>query len=331
MTLTALRRVVLVGNFLAFGLAGWTAWAAFGPSRPELEARDWTKRFPTRPSGPELENKGPGPWQEEFKPVLEWKQGDKPVPPPPPDTTPKAPVIPPFKTKYSLVTVFIGPDLLSSTAQILKAGKDTISLWVRQPIPGDVEWSLDNVFLDGIRMEATFVNGKTGERHKLESGGLGSSGSLVNPTGGGGGGSDSKDDGFPKGIDTARPDVPRPVPIRADPVRGVYEWELPPGETDWWGANMDDEVKKIATRNATEAEGGGVILKAVPQSSRLAEFGMKAEDRVISVNDEKVTSTDQAVSVGKRQYEAGTSTFVVKVDRAGKIMNFTFRAKKKSE
>ena len=116
-----------------------------------------------------------------------------------------------------------------------------------------------------------------------------------------------------------------------DAARGVVEWELPETEAEWIEFHAEDQASKISTVPAKDAEGrpDGFVLKAVAKDSRAAEYGFKAEDRVIAVNSERVNSTEQAVAVGKRQYEGGTSTFSVKVLRAGKEMNFTFHAPKK--
>ena len=50
---------------------------------------------------------------------------------------------------------------------------------------------------------------------------------------------------------------------------------------------------------------------------------------MISVNGEKVNSTENAIAVGKRQHEAGTQSFKIEIERAGKVITKTYHAPKK--
>ncbi len=340
MNLTALRRVVLAGNAVALGLAAWSTHGVLWAVEP-LKERDWAALFPAKPANSaEVVAATKDPLADYLKDAG-WPQGEKPKPPEPVAENTGPPPPPPLAQKYALRTVWEGATLFSSFAQLGRNGDANamgISVRVGSVIvgpdpkadPTDADWLLDNVSLkpDG-KVTATFRNLKSGERVTLEGAGMVAT-SEFKIAGAAPGGRDLQEAG---GAPPAA--APRPVArlVRSDPVRGTWEWELPQEDADWFGGNLDDEAKKISTQVAKGADGqpDGIILKAVPASSRLSEFGFQGEDRVISVNDEKVNSVDHAIEVGKRQYEDGKGTFIVKVDRAGKILNFTFRAPPKKK
>jgi hypothetical protein len=124
---------------------------------------------------------------------------------------------------------------------------------------------------------------------------------------------------------------PRLALVRSDPATNTVEFVIPEEEVEWLEAWAGDEAKGVAAVPVKDENGNpdGFQIKSVAKGSRLEAAGFKAEDRVVSVNNEKVASTEQAIAVGKRQYDEGRSTFSVKAIRNGKEMNFTFHAPKK--
>jgi hypothetical protein len=343
MNLTFLRRLVVVANLVALGFSGWAGWATVRDRPRPRDEKEWPRLFPVKPAVQAgLEQGGPAP-KDEYTGAIRYAEGEKPVKagpeaaaPPPPD---------PFKTKYRLTWVIESDrSRMDSTAQIQVAGSPTdrpFSVRVGTRLPEDpfsdksalTPWRLDDVSSGGkdpegksiLPSRAVFHHVETGEEQVLES--AVQMGSLQSgmPTGPGDGGPVLPGP-FRNAGGGAGPSPDQPPQFRLvnrDPANP--EWEVSDDELDWLGVYSDEEAKKIATLSGSD----GITVKAVPKGSRAEAVGLKAEDRIISVNDEKVSSVEQAVSVGKRQYDGGTNTFSVKVLRAGKEHNFTFHAPKK--
>jgi hypothetical protein len=342
MTLTALRRVVMAANGLAILAAGAAAW--FSLRAEPAAARDWPKIFPAkRTDAGTNEVTGPGP-KDEYTASLSWPQGPKPVPV---DDTPKAPPPPVdlFKSKYKLNGVFLGrPDLAPSFAQLTAEGVDRpFSVKVGERIQQDpTALQVDPVLTPWLLVDvrewdgrgpkspcaADFLNIQTGDKQTLEMI-AGNVVSLDNPP--------SKDIPPFGSVDPSgkppRGQQIRAKPVRLDPANGVLEWNIEDAEVDYLDAWGDDQAREISAVTSKDAEGrpDGFILKAVKPGSRAEAYGFKPEDKIISVNGEKVVSTENAVATGKKQYEGGAKTFQVKALRAGKEMNFTFHAPEKKK
>jgi hypothetical protein len=344
MNLTTLRRLVLVGNIAAFGAAGAAAWHAFDSRPVPRDEKEWPKIFPVKPTATLDANNGLPP-QPEFIAAVNWSQGEKPKPVTP-DEKIDVPKVDPFKSKYRLNCVFVAEQKQESYAQLAltASGSAGFSVRVGEKIPEDpadrgspkcTPWRLEDVTAASAegsgKSTARFLNVDTEEEIVLELVTGMPGGSFVGtktPTGGG----DARQ--WQTARADGRPDENQPsrvIRLRADKVKGEYEFEFPDEEWDWLGEYGEKEIGKFATVAYKDGSGNpdGFTLKSVPPGSRLADLGFKAEDRVISVNGEKVNTTEQAVSVGKRQYEGGKNTFALKFLRAGKEVNYTFHAKKK--
>jgi hypothetical protein len=348
MNLTTLRRLAWVGNAAALaaaGAAGWIAWQTRPVPRDE---KAWPKAFPVKKGTPaDLERAGPGA-RELYTAAVDYPQGDKPVEKKAESEKVEAPKVDPFKTKYKLNSVFAAEKPMDSYAQLLQTGLDrAFSVLVGERIPAEptaiqevtvlTPWALRSVSTGnrdpgtGIATSATatFVNVDTGETQTLE---------VVHQ---GPGTLQGKPEG--PGKINFRSDVsdrpPRNQPIRAvrgertDPAAGIYEWELPEGETEFLLAWSEDEAKAVAAVPSKGPDGqpNGFTLKSVKPGSRAAEYGFQAEDRVISVNSVPVNSIEGAIAVGKGQYEEGKSSFQVKAIRKGKEVSYTFRAPRKKD
>jgi len=348
MNLTAIRRLVLVGNVAAFGAAGAAAWHAFDSRPAPRDEKEWPKLFPVKQAATVEAGPGLGP-QPEFIAAVNWSQGEKPKPVSQ-EAVVEAPKVDPFKVKYKLNCVFVAEPKQESYAQLAltAAGAPGFSVKVGEKIPDDpadrgnpntkyTPWRLVDVYsasLDGSgKSTARFLNFETDEEVVLE---------LVTATPGGSFASSKSSTGAgdSRQWQTARVDG-KPVEnqpsrinfLRVDKVKGEYEVEFPDEEWEWLDEHGEKEIGKIATAPYKDASGNpaGFTFKSVLPGSRAADLGFKAEDRIISVNGEKTNTIEQAVSVGKRQQEAGKSTFVVKGIRAGKEINYTFHAKKKAK
>jgi hypothetical protein len=348
MNLTTLRRLAWVGNAAALaaaGAAGWFAWQTRPVARDEKE---WPKAFPVKKGTPaDLERAGPGA-RDLYTAAVDYPQGDKPPEKKPEAEKVEAPKVDPFKTKYRLNGVFASEKPYESYAQLLQTGLDrAFSVLVGERIlaeptaiqenPALTPWALHRVSTGtrdpqtGIATSATatFVNVDTGEEQTLEV-------SFQGP-----------------GTLQGKPDLTSKVNFRADeegkpprnqtirairgekhnPAAGIYEWDIPEGETDFLLAWSEDEAKAVAAVPSKGPDGqpNGFTLKSVKPGSRAAEYGFQAEDRVISVNSVPVNSVENAVAVGKGQYEEGKASFQVKAIRKGKEVNLTFRAARKKE
>lgn len=342
MTLTALRRTVLAANVLAVLAAGAAGW--YSLSAKPAAARDWPKVFPTKKSdGASSELARPEP-KDQYTAAVDWPQGPKPVPV---DNTPKPPPAPVdlFKSKYKLNGVFVGlPDRTPSYVQLTAEGVDRpFSVRLGEQIKVDptanlneppyTPWLLVEVYAwSGQGKEepcrAVFQNIQTYEKQTLEMK-AGNVVSLDNP---------NPIDRPPIGIEDPSGKPPRSQsvrarPVRMDPTAGVFEWEFEDLEMEYLDAWSEDQAAMISTVPSKDAAGNpdGFVLKAVKAGSRAEAYGFKAEDKIISVNGEMVTSTPDAVSKGKKQYEGGAKTFQIKALRAGKEMNFTFHAPEKKK
>jgi len=340
MNLTNLRRLVLVADVAALAVAGAAGWYSFQVA-PAV-ARDWAKIFPVRQAQTSVLQGQEVLPKEEYTASITFPQGDKPVevkasdaPPPPP--------VDQFKEKYRLHSIFKGPTMDTSFAQ-LSTGQGSaaivFSVGLGSQIPSEPGALLDPVPVTPWRLNelrvpegsdpktklrlpcaAVFVNVQTEEQQVLEM----VVGNFAFP--------DITE--IQKGpmVGKERPAGPsagqgfRGVKIHnADPA--VREWQLAEEELEYLDVFGSEEAKKVATVESKDAAGNpdGFTLKGVPAGSRAAEVGFKSEDKVISVNSEKVTSTADAMSKGKKQYEVGKTSFEIKVLRQGKEVNFMFHA-----
>jgi len=345
MNLTALRRLVWAADAAALLAAGGAAWYAIGADAAPRDREEWVKLFPTRKSDSSKLVNEPGPY-EIYKLAATWDQGPKAVKV---EATagPVGPVAPPDPLQdVTLVSVVQSTDGMLHSSATLRKDKTTFSMRVGECIPLDPNepksargpWRLDEVRAASYDpatdrttpSEALFHHVETLEtalrKSESISGGSADLGGHAGAAAAAGDGpiEHADADGVPR-----KDQAPVLRLVRADKEKGEYEYELPEREVNWLTHHAADEAKSIATTPVSEAEGGGFRLKSVPASSRLAASGLKAEDRVIAVNGEKVASTEQAIAVGKKQYEGGTGTFTIKVERAGKVMNFTFHAPRK--
>jgi hypothetical protein len=341
MTLTALRRTVLAANVLAVLAAGAAGW--FSLSAKPAAARDWPKVFPTKKTdGAANEVSRPEP-KDQYTAAIDWPQGPKPVPV---DNTPKVAAPPPNPfSKYKLNGVFVGlPDKTPSYVQLTAEGVDRpFSVRLGEQIKVDptanlndppyTPWLLVEVYAwDGKGKEepcrAVFQNIQTYAKETLEMKAANVP-PLDNP---------NPIERPPIGIldpsgKPPRSQSVRARPVRMDPAAGVIEWEMEEPELDYLDAWSEDQASMISAVSTKDAQGNpdGFVLKSVKAGSRAEAYGFKAEDKIISVNGEQVTSTTDAVAKGKKQYEGGTKTFQIKALRAGKEMNFTFHAPEKKK
>jgi len=348
MTLTTLRRLVLAGNAAALLAAGAAAWHSLQVDSSPRDPKEWQKLFPVKTRSDALETKSPG-GLDLYVGAATWPQGEKPLPKTEEKPEDRAPPPDPFKTKYTLCTVFSaeGGNPFDSFAQLrMKGDERPFSVRVGDLIPTDpwlwnsppTEWRLNDVFVakapdkdrnsPGRQVQAIFRHVSKDEVQILES-------SVILPR------------DLPSALDiregtlpgqeegvAGRPSKDQPIRIRLvseDKDTGDVTWEVADGEVEWLGFYADDEVAQISAVPSKDAAGNpdGFTLKAVPRGSRAAQMGFIAEDKVIAVNGTPVSSTENAISVGKQQYEGGKSTFVVKVLRAGRERNYTFKATKK--
>lgn len=339
MTLTNLRRAVLAATVLSLAGAGGAAWFSLQAEASPRPQEEWPKLFPVKPSGAsDVGPPGPGPLPEYLGPAG-WPQGDKPVKVDPAARPVEKPPDP-FEKKYRLNGVFVGSSPVDSLAQLTAEGIPlAFSLWVGERIPEApgvrgsalTPWRLDEVHLgSGSRpARVLFRHVDTGEEKTREVV-VGAPPSLAPGPGSGGtadlGGVSVTIAGVPP-----KDQPPRAVLLRADRAKGEYEWEIPESEGDWFGAWGDEEASRIDVVPAKDAAGNpdGFVIKGLRPDSRAKHLGFQAEDRVISVNGERVSSTEDAISRGRRQYDSGTSTFTVVAVRSGKELKFTFHAPKK--
>ena len=335
MTLTLLRRLVLAGSGLSFLGAGAAAWFSLQSLPAARSQESWMEYFPVKKTGG-----GDGPEQRpapvtEYLEVIKWPQGDKPVvkventnlPPPKVDTL-----------QYKLTGVFVGESPLDSLAQIQGSSPPgpAFSLRVGEQVPADpgaplgpvLDWRLEGVKLGGAKIPASalFRNLETGEERSLTAEISSGGADLLTAAGSGRGG--GTDIGKPSPEGRSDPNLkPRyiPLPAETDAAKGNFAFEIPEEEAAFLQDYSAEEAKKVDVIASED----GLIIKGLAPDSRAKSMGLKVEDRVIAVNGEKVTGTDQALGVGRRQYDSGTSTFIIKVLRAGKEMNFTYKAPKK--
>jgi hypothetical protein len=344
MNLANLRRLVVLGNVVALGAAGYAGWESFG-TRPSPRAKEeWPKLFPVKQAAAEPDKAGPGP-KDEYTAASGWPQGDKPVKapegPPPPPPPPPDPL-----QGISLRVAFINGTYPVETYGLFSKGDRCFAMAVGEYLPKDpgnartrrevTEWRLDDIRLGGpdpkgekilptvavfhgpagkeIAKEAMTHSEKDLPSKAADTGGLPGEFATRQP-----------------GQKPPRDQPPRAVRVKFDPAKGEYEWAIHEDEGEWLDAWSDDEAAKIAAVPSKDAEGrpDGFVLKAVPAGSRAATYGFEAEDKVISVNGEAVASVEDAVAKGKRQHEAGSSTFIVKAIRKGKEVNYTFHAPRK--
>jgi hypothetical protein len=343
MNLSTLRRLVWCAGGAALLAAGGAAAYALDVDATARDEKEWVKLFPVRKTDASKLVREPGP-KDEYSLAASWPQGPMPVkvenagpaaPPPPPD---------PLQDVVLLSVSVSSGGMLQSSATLSK-DKRTFSMMVGECIPLDANsgesnvprgpWRLDEVragYFDAAKNAtvpdvAIFHHIDTMEEaiRRSES----ASTSILGVAGGAGAGGDgpfrvADGDGKPR---------PEQAPVmrlvRYDKEKGVEEWELLEGEVEWLTAYASDEAKKISATPVSAEEGGGFRLQTVPAGSRLAASGFKAQDRVISVNGEKVNSTENAIAVGKRQHESGTQTFKVEIERAGKVITKTYHAPKK--
>lgn len=338
MTLTVLRRLVAAGAVLALVGAGGAAWFALQAEASARPPDTWTKAFPAEKKGSaDLANQGPGP-NKEYLDVL-WVQGEKPKKENPNEAKVEAPKVDPFQ--FRLLSIWATARREDGLAQIQPTAPPNapalsvpVGLRVPDPAAGDgkalLPWKLEEIRLPTEKdpAMAIFRNLDTDEERTLSAEPYkpGLQATLPGAEG------ERKIDGVMGG----REGVPPPdqqarfIRISEDKAKGTAEYQTPDEEVWFLENHSDKEVSKISTVPATGSQ-GGFVIKGLAADSHAKAAGFKAEDRVISVNGERVASPEQAVSTGKRQYEGGTSTFVVKIDRAGKEMNFTFHAPKKKD
>jgi hypothetical protein len=353
MNLGTLRRLVLLGNAVALAAAGWAAWDSLQEKPAPRDEKEWPRLFPVKKSeSTDFASLGPGP-RDGYAAAVSWPQGDKPVPKA--ETTTVEEKRPdPFQTTYKLAGLFFaeGPEVPPYNTFVLlnKAGADrSFAVQVGTRIPEEPTANLKNKVYtpwlllgaelardkegpEGRRVlesptRAKFVNVETNEEQvlTLEPGEIPV---LSNPAAAATGpeiGTPAADGRLPPGqAMTARR-------LKYDLVQGVVEWEVAEQEIEWLGDYSDAEAKSVATVESRGPDGkpDGFVLKSIKPGSRADQYGFKPEDKIIAVNEEKVTSTADAVSKGKAQYETGRTTFQIKALRAGKEMNFTFHAPKK--
>ncbi len=339
MTLTVLRRLVASGAAVSLLAAGGAAWFALQADASVRPPEEWARLFPVKDRATSaVSAQSPAPMPEYMK-VL-WVQGEKPKPVNADAKPVEAP--PPDPFQYRLVAPFKGAGPEDDYAQIqplVPPGAQAFSIRVGDRVPdpaGDgkplLPWRLEAVSLAGERSSsssALFRNIDTDEEKTLTTE-IYRIGVLAVLPG-------AETGGKTQGVGTRTAGVPPPdQPPRflidaSDRAKGEIRIEVPEEEADFLGAHSDKEAGKISIVPYRDAEGNaaGFVIKGLSQDSRARDAGFKPEDRVIAVNGEKVDSTEQALGVGRRQYDGGTNLFVVKIVRAGKVMNFTFHAPKR--
>ncbi len=342
MNLTNLRRLVLAADVAALAAAGAAAW--YSLQAAPVAARDWARLFPVRAAQPaDLQSAGPGP-KEQYTAAVTYAQGDKPAPV---VAGPAAEVVKvdDFLTKYRLNGIFLGSDIDSSFAQLQTGPKEsaiTFSVGLGGQIPADLSTTQDPPPFTPWRLNelreaawdpaakrflpcaAVFIHNETFERKVLEM-------IAGNPP-------DLQNKEAPPGpgIGVARPAGPRKdLPFRGRRILtdnpDEVAWEVSEEEAEFIATWSSDQASRISIVESKDAAGNpdGFVLKGVPADSRAHDVGFRQEDKVISVNNEKVSSTADAMAKGKKQFEGGTTVFQLKVLRKGKEMSFTFHAPKK--
>ncbi|MHC4820844.1 MAG: hypothetical protein ACYTDX_03870 [Planctomycetota bacterium] len=346
MTLSALRHLVLAGNFVAIAAAGGAGWYAYTLDVEIRDPKEWKKALPATGTSKADRQDGPGGIQG-YNKAIDWPMGARPVKEEVKvDKTPKK-VVDPFKTSYDLRVAMVCADdpfrswvlLQDKSKRSFRVGMGSYVLkdpWGTEGPRGErTAWRLDRVWIEaepgaklGERKEnhlALFINDETEDTQQFEMD-LSSGGFLSE----GFDGLELKDIKVPF---AEKPFAGRLIKKDLEAANPVIEWELPEDEAEWLVTYSDEEAKKLGFGESNTDDDGdgkpdGFVVKSLAPDSRAARLGMKAEDRVISVNDQKVDSNEQAIDVGKRDYDAGRSSFRVQIDRQGKIMNFTFHAKK---
>ena len=331
MTLTLLRRLVLAGACASLLAAGGAAWYSTHAEAATRTKEEWDKLFPVKSPG------GADAGQNTVRPITEytaaagWVQGEKPKK----DTGPVVKAPPPDPFQYRLVSALVGRTKLESCAQIqcTNPAGPSFTLGVGEQVPADPggpgkevrEWRLNDLTSADAKnpARAVFTNLETGEERVLTV----EIGALVSIFGSPDANAAGTTPGVTRGeAGKVSPDQkPRYIPLREDKVNGVFEYEIPDDEAAFLGDYGDREASKVDVLPDKD----GFIIKGMAPDSRARSMGFQKEDRVVSVNGEKVASTEQALGVGRRQYDGGTGTFVVKILRSGKEMNFTFHAPKK--
>jgi hypothetical protein len=342
MNLTNLRRLVLLLDVAALAGAGAAAW--FSVKAAPAAAKDWQKLFPVRtvPSA-DLQASGPGP-KEQYVASISYPQGDKPAPVVAAAAGPVV-VVDDFLTKYKLNGLYVGATIKSSYAQLqfVQGGAPvTFTVGLGCQIPAEIgtaqefppltPWRLNELVetpwdpksKQPTKCAAVFIHNETGERKVLEMD-AGNPIVLQAPEAPSG-----------AGIGTLRQSGPdRKQPFRGRQIQtgspDRIEWEVAEEELDYLEVWSSDQVSRISAVEAKDDSGApdGFVLKGVPADTRAYEVGFRQEDKIISVNDEKVSSTADAMAKGKKQFDGGTTVFQLKVLRKGREMTWTFHAPKK--
>ncbi len=330
MTLTTLRRLVFAGNALAVAAAGAAGWHSLSRAE-ESKPVAWDKKFVRTPAGTIASASAPAALFDDYRKAAGWPQGDKPPPPPPPeDPKSKAPPLPELKEKYDLRCVFFVADAPRfSSIMIGLKGKPSGTMGVGTMVPADPEVPDGprlNYRLDGATLTTAVFHDLVSEEEVVLDIQVAGGGTTLGAAPGAPG---------PEGKTTWQRSKDAPAPLvrllpSSNPAAGTYEYEAwaEEGSPGWFDSWSDEEVKKLSAVPRPGPE-GGVVLKGVPANSMAVGIGLKQEDVVIAVNGKKVSSTSQAIDVGKKDYEAGQGTFTVQVDRKGQILNFTVHVPRK--
>lgn len=344
MNLSTLRRVVWCVGGAALLAAGGAAVYALDANPAPRDEKEWTKLFPVKKTDASKLVQEPKP-KDEYTSAASWPQGPMPVkqaavgeapPPPPPDPL----------QGVTLVSVAESSEGMLLSSATLAKDKVCFSMRVGECIPLDFKdpnsargpWRLDRVTAGGFdtagktvrQDEAVFHHLDTMEEAVRKSDSV--RGASLETGKDGPGGPTAGDSAFERADPTGRPPRNQPAVVRLvriDREKNLEEYEVPEGEVEWLSNYASDEAKQISATPVSEKEGGGFRLKSVPASSRLAASGFKAEDRVISVNGENVSSTENAIAVGKKQHASGTNSFVIVIERAGKVITKTYHSPKK--
>jgi hypothetical protein len=334
LTLTVLRRLTWVGNGLALVAAGAAGWVALRDRPAPRPAETWTKAFPYKTAVANQAERNTPTALSEYSNAAAWPQGNPP-PPPKVDDGPKLPPPDPFTVEHKLRCVmFMAPDDMDSYAVLQKGTGRLFAVRIGEMVPVDpysadsagTDWQLialgsgANPDARPRQNEARFQNVKSQETVTLTV----ESNSIPGSTPGGPTASPGKG-----GINSVPPNAGAKLlrgarPLRLDAEKGEFEYEILGEEFSLLGMDADAEMRQLSTVPSPQ---GGFQVKVVP--SRMQELGFQQEDRVISVNGAPVSTPTQALDVGKKQYDTGTNTFIVKVERSGKIRNYTFRAPKR--